>query len=160
MKKIISVSGIKRNFRQIAQNPDFHHNHHPCIRKYRKFNFEDNFFLAKSQAILIKMDSKMAAISLGAAAGILTASRIFGLDFDLFSPDEPAIEENPTMPDNLWNKPMMLVGLGLAGIAMIATAGIACWKMFAPNDEISNEEPLIETEPRTIALRNRNVNRR
>ena len=46
---------------------------------------------------------------------------------------KPAIEENPTMFDDLWNKPAMLIGLGLAGIAIILAAGICCSKMFAKN---------------------------
>ena len=105
------------------------------------------------------MNSQTAMISLGTAAGIFTASRIFGPDFDLFSQDEPAaIEENPTMLDNLWNNPMMLVGLGLTGIAIIATAGFTCFKMFTPNEE-TPDEPMIETEPTMISLRSRNVYR-
>ena len=104
------------------------------------------------------MNSQTAMISLGTAAGIFTASRIFGPDFDLFSRDEPAIEENPTMLDNLWNNPMMLVGLGLTGIAIIATAGFTCFKRFTPNVE-TPDEPMIETEPTMISLRSRNVYR-
>ena len=79
-----------------------------------------------------------------------------------FLEDKPAIEENPTMFEDLWNKPpMMLIGLGLAGIAIIVAAGIGCWKMFAKNEETSKDEPLIDEpliEP-TMVLRNRNVNR-
>ena len=105
------------------------------------------------------MNSQTAMISLGTAAGIFTASRIFGPDFDLFSRDEPAaIEENPTMLDNFWNNPMMLVGLGLTGIAIIATAGFTCFKMFIPYEETPHE-PMIETEPTMISLRSRNVYR-
>ena len=41
---------------------------------------------------------------------------------------------------------MILIGLGLAGIAIIVATGIGCWKMFAPNEEISNDEPLTDGE--------------
>ena len=88
---------------------------------------------------------------LGATTGILISSCIFGLDFDLFNPDEPAIQE-PTMSDNLWNKPMM-VGLTLAGIAIVAAVGFGCWKMLTTNEEIPNngeeipnDEPSIQTD--------------
>ena len=93
----------------------------------------------------------MAMIFLGATSGIFAvgASRIFGLDFDLFNPDEPAIQE-PTMSENLWIKPMMVV----------AAVGFGCWKMLKTNEEIPNndeeipnndeeipnEEPLIGTD--------------
>ena len=70
--------------------------------------------------------------------------------------DEPAIEENPTMFNELWNNPMMLIGVALVGIAGLVAVGIGCWKMFASNDE---DESVIEIgEP--IVLRNRNVKRR
>ena len=39
---------------------------------------------------------------------------------------------------------MMLIGLGLAGIAIIVAAGIGCWKMLATNKETSQDEPLID----------------
>ena len=88
------------------------------------------------------MNSQTAMISLGTAAGIFTASRIFGPDFDLFSQDEPAaIEENPTMLDNLWNNPMMLLGITIAGIAMVAMS-IRYRKMFTMNKEIPKGEEI------------------
>ena len=90
----------------------------------------------------------MAMVLLGAAAGIFTASRIFDFDFGLF--DEPAIEENPTMFENLWNKPMIFIGLGLAGIAITVVAAIGCCKMSTTDEEIPNDE---------LVLRNRNVKR-
>ena len=97
--------------------------------------------------------------------------RIFDLDLDRFSPDLPAIQEipeNPTMFENLWNKPMILVGLGIAVI--VVAAGIVFWKMFTTNEEIPNDEkipidePLIKPDDEeqsdpTIVLRNRKVKR-
>ena len=44
------------------------------------------------------------------------------------------------MVDELWNKPMIWIGLALSA------AGIGCWKMFATNEEIFNDESLTESE--------------
>ena len=86
----------------------------------------------------------MAMVFLGATSGIFAASRIFGLDFDLFNPDEPAIQE-PTMSENLWIKPMM-VGLTLAGIAIVAVRRLTMNEEILNNgEEIPNDEPSIQT---------------
>ena len=121
------------------------------------------------------MDTHKTMIFLGTTVGLFTASRIFGLDFDLFNPDEPVFQEptvettaEPRMSENFWNRPM-IVGLTLAGIAIVAAVGICCWKMLkteeeiplikmdeedqtepaeeiSNNEEIPNTEPLIETD--------------
>ena len=43
------------------------------------------------------------------------------------------------MVDELWNKPMIFIGLGLAGIAITVVAAIGCCKMSTTNEEIPNE---------------------
>ena len=121
------------------------------------------------------MDTHKTMIFLGTTVGLFTASRIFGLDFDLFNPDEPVFQEptvettaEPRMSENFWDRPM-IVGLTLAGIAIVAAVGICCWKMLkteeeiplikmdeedqtepaeeiSNNEEIPNTEPLIETD--------------
>ena len=121
------------------------------------------------------MDTHKTMIFLGTTVGLFTASRIFGLDFDLFNPDEPVFQEptvettaEPRMSENFWDRPM-IVGLTLAGIAIVAAVGICCWKMLkteeeiplikmdeedqtepaeeiSNNEEIPNTKPLIETD--------------
>ena len=64
---------------------------------------------------------------LGATTGILISSCIFGLDFDLFNPDEPNPCEQ-TLFENLWKKLIMLAGFTFAVVAMVAM-GIGYWKI-------------------------------
>ena len=82
--------------------------------------------------------------------------------------DLPTIQESAETP-----MPMMLVGIGIAVIAiMVVGTGIVLWKMFAskkkpPNDEeIPIDEPLTNSDdkeegddPTALNLRSRKVNR-
>ena len=81
------------------------------------------------------------------------------------SPDLPTIQENPETPT--FGIPMMLVGIGIAGIA----TGIFLWRMFTTkekipnNEEIPIDEPMNQPDdeegdnPTALNLRSRKVNR-
>ena len=84
------------------------------------------------------------------------------------SPDLPTIQENPETPT--FGIPMMLVGIGIAGIVVVAT-GIFLWRMFTTEEKIPNNEiiPIDEPmnqpddeegdDPTALNLRSRKVNR-
>ena len=84
------------------------------------------------------------------------------------SPDLPTIQGSPETPT--FGIPMMLVGIGIAGIVVVAT-GIFLWRMFTTKEKIPNNEeipidqPMNQPDdeegddPTALNLRSRKVNR-
>ena len=78
------------------------------------------------------------------------------------SPDLPTIQGSPETPT--FRIPMMLVGIGIAGIAVVAT-GIFLWRMFTTKEKIPIDDPMNQPDdeegddPTALNLRSRKVNR-
>ena len=62
-------------------------------------------------------------------------------------------EPEPTLFENLWNKPLMML-IGFTTLAGIAKAAMGYWKMFTMNEENLNDEPLTEMDDKDKTMKN------